>query len=153
MIPGAFEYYAPRSLGDAVKFLSEHKDDVKILSGGQSLLPLMKMRLSKPAFVVDIGRIPGLDMISEEGDRLIIGGLVTHAQIESSDLLKTNVPCCRKPRRPSPTFRCATAAPSAAASPTPIRPAIGRRLSWRSTRKSKSPGRAASVGSNVMSSF
>ena len=48
MIPGAFEYYAPRSLSDAVKFLSEHKDDVKILSGGQSLLPLMKMRLSKP---------------------------------------------------------------------------------------------------------
>ena len=88
MIPGAFEYYAPRSLGDAVKFLSEHKDDVKILSGGQSLLPLMKMRLSKPAFIVDIGRIPGLDMISEEGDNLIIGGLVTHAHIESSDLLK-----------------------------------------------------------------
>ena len=61
MIPGAFDYYAPRSLSDAVKFLSEHKDDVKILSGGQSLLPLMKMRLSKPAYVLDIGRIPGLD--------------------------------------------------------------------------------------------
>jgi aerobic carbon-monoxide dehydrogenase medium subunit len=88
MIPGAFEYYAPRSLGDAVKFLAEHKDDVKILSGGQSLLPLMKMRLSKPGFIVDIGRIPGLDMISEEGDSLIIGGLVTHAQIEASELLK-----------------------------------------------------------------
>jgi hypothetical protein len=72
MIPGAFEYYAPRSLTDAVKFLAEHKDDVKILSDGQSLLPLMKMRLSKPSFIVDIGRIPDLDMISEDGDSLIM---------------------------------------------------------------------------------
>lgn len=92
MIPGSFEYYAPRSLGDAVKFLSAHKDDVKILSGGQSLLPLMKMRLSKPAFIVDIGRIPGLDTITEEGDNLIVGGLVTHAQMENSDLLKKQCP-------------------------------------------------------------
>jgi len=92
MIPGPFEYFAPRSLGDAVKYLSSHKDDVKILSGGQSLLPLMKMRLSKPAFVVDIGRIPGLDMITEEGENLIVGGLVTHAQMENSDLLKQQCP-------------------------------------------------------------
>ena len=92
MIPGAFEYYAPRSLSDAVKFLSAHKDDVKILSGGQSLLPLMKMRLSKPAFVVDIGRIPGLDTIEQQGDDLVVGALVTHGQIESSDLLKAKCP-------------------------------------------------------------
>ena len=92
MIPGSFEYFAPRSLGDAVKFLSEHKDDVKILSGGQSLLPLMKMRLSKPAFIVDIGRISGLDTITEEGDNLIVGGLVTHTQMENSDLLKKQCP-------------------------------------------------------------
>jgi aerobic carbon-monoxide dehydrogenase medium subunit len=92
MIPGAFEYYAPRSLSDAVKFLAEHKDDVKILSGGQSLLPLMKMRLAKPSFIVDIGRIPGLDTISEDGDSLIIGALITHAQIEASELLKKKCP-------------------------------------------------------------
>jgi aerobic carbon-monoxide dehydrogenase medium subunit len=92
MIPGAFEYYAPRSLTDAVRFLSDHRDDVKILSGGQSLLPLMKMRLSKPGFIVDIGRVPGLDTITEEGDSLIIGGLVTHSQIESSELLKKKCP-------------------------------------------------------------
>ena len=92
MIPGAFEYYAPHSLDDAVKFLAAHRDDVKVLSGGQSLLPLMKMRLSKPAFVVDIGRIPGLDTISEAGDHLIIGALVTHAQIESSELLQKKCP-------------------------------------------------------------
>ncbi len=92
MIPGAFDYYAPRSLGEAVKYLSEHKDDVKILSGGQSLLPLMKMRLSKPAYLLDIGRIDGLDGIVEEGNSLILGALVTHNQIEDSALLKAKCP-------------------------------------------------------------
>lgn len=92
MIPGSFEYYSPRSLSDAVKFLSEHKDDVKILSGGQSLMPLMKMRLAKPGYLLDIGRIPGLDTIVEEGNHLIIGGMVTYAQMESSDLLKKRCP-------------------------------------------------------------
>jgi aerobic carbon-monoxide dehydrogenase medium subunit len=92
MIPGSFDYYAPRSLEDAVKFLAAHRDDVKVLSGGQSLLPLMKMRLSKPGAIVDIGRIPGLDAITEEGNNLIIGALVTHAQIESSELLQRQCP-------------------------------------------------------------
>ena len=92
MIPGSFEYYAPRSLDDAVKFLAAHRDDVKVLSGGQSLLPLMKMRLSKPGCIVDIGRIPGLDAIREESNDLIIGALVSHAQIESSDLLQKKCP-------------------------------------------------------------
>lgn len=92
MIPASFEYYSPRSLNDAINFLTAHKDDVKILSGGQSLLPLMKMRLSKPGYIVDIGRIPELDTIVEEGNNLIIGALVTHAQIESSDLLKKRCP-------------------------------------------------------------
>ena len=92
MIPGSFEYYAPRSIDDALKFLAEHRDDVKVLSGGQSLLPLMKMRLSKPAFIVDIGRISGLDTITEEGNHLIVGALVTHSQIESSELLQRKCP-------------------------------------------------------------
>lgn len=92
MIPGSFEYFAPRSVTDAVKFLSEHREDVKILSGGQSLLPLMKMRLAKPGFVVDIGRIAGLDAITQEGDSLIVGALVTHAQIEDSELLQKHCP-------------------------------------------------------------
>lgn len=92
MIPGSFEYFAPRSLAEAVKVLAAHRDDVKILSGGQSLLPLMKMRLSKPAYVVDIGRIPDLDRISDEGDHLVLGALTTHAQIESSELLQRKCP-------------------------------------------------------------
>jgi carbon-monoxide dehydrogenase medium subunit len=92
MVPGAFEYFAPRSLPEAVKFLSEHRDDVKVLSGGQSLLPLMKMRLAKPAYIVDIGRVPGLDNITEDGNHFVLGALVTHAQIENSHLLKSKCP-------------------------------------------------------------
>jgi aerobic carbon-monoxide dehydrogenase medium subunit len=92
MIPGSFEYYAPRSLSDAVQYLTEHKDDVKILSGGQSLLPLMKMRLSKPGYILDIGRIPGLDSITENGKDLIIGALITHTQIEDSAVVKNKCP-------------------------------------------------------------
>ena len=92
MIPGSFEYYAPRSLDDAINYLAAHRDDVKVLSGGQSLLPLMKMRLSKPGFIVDIGRVPGLDTITEEGNNLIVGALVTHAQIESSEVLRKKCP-------------------------------------------------------------
>ena len=92
MIPGAFEYFAPRTLSEAVRFLSEHRDDVKIISGGQSLLPLMKMRLSKPAYLVDIGRIPNLDTITEESNSLIVGAMVTHDQIEHSALLAQKCP-------------------------------------------------------------
>jgi carbon-monoxide dehydrogenase medium subunit len=92
MIPAAFEYYSPRSLREAIDLLASHRDDVKILSGGQSLLPLMKMRLAKPGIIVDINRLPGLDTIAEDGNALILGALATHEQIESSALLKTRCP-------------------------------------------------------------
>ena len=92
MIPAPFEYCSPRSITEAVNFLAAHKDDVKILSGGQSLLPLMKMRLAKPGYIVDIGRIPGLDTIIEDGDHIVIGAMATHAQMEYSDLLKKRCP-------------------------------------------------------------
>lgn len=92
MIPGSFEYFAPRSLDEAVQILAQHRDDVKIISGGQSLLPLMKMRLSKPGFLVDIGRISGLDAIKEENDSIVLGAMVTHRQIEFSKLLLDQCP-------------------------------------------------------------
>ncbi|HEX2242295.1 MAG TPA: xanthine dehydrogenase family protein subunit M [Gammaproteobacteria bacterium] len=88
MIPGSFDYFAPRSIAEAIELLSAHRDDVKVLSGGQSLLPLMKMRLSKPGYIVDIGKIPGMDGIVEEGNSLVLGALVTHAQIEYSKLVQ-----------------------------------------------------------------
>ena len=92
MIPGSFDYFAPRSITEAIELLAAHRDDVKVLSGGQSLLPLMKMRLSKPSYIVDIGKIPGLDGIVEEGNNLVLGTLVTHAQIEHSELLQKRCP-------------------------------------------------------------
>src|SRR5207247_8894296 len=88
MIPAPFEYYSPRSINEALDVLSAHKDDVKMLAGGQSLLPLMKMRLAKPGYLLDIGRISGLDTIVEDGNHVIIGAMATHAQIERSDLLR-----------------------------------------------------------------
>ena len=92
MIPGSFDYFAPRTIAEAIELLSAHRDDVKVLSGGQSLLPLMKMRLSKPGYVVDIGKIPGLDRIVEEGNSLVLGALVTHGQLEYSELLQKRCP-------------------------------------------------------------
>src|SRR5688572_21212976 len=92
MIPGSFDYFVPRSIPEAIEILSAHRDDVKVLSGGQSLLPLMKMRLSKPGYIVDIGRIAGLDAIVEERSRLVLGALVTHEQIEHSELLQKRCP-------------------------------------------------------------
>src|SRR5260370_36095314 len=74
MIPAAFDYHAPNTLKEAVALLSQHKDSAKVLSGGQSLLPLLKLRLGQAGHLVDIGRIPGLEYIKEEGGMLKIGG-------------------------------------------------------------------------------
>ena len=92
MIPAAFEYSSPRSIDEALNFLSAHRDDVKILAGGQSLLPLMKMRLARPGYILDIGRIPELDNMTEQENYVVIGAMVTHAQMEHSDLLKRRCP-------------------------------------------------------------
>ncbi len=92
MIPSSFEYFSPRSLKEALDFLASHKDDVKLIAGGQSLLPLMKLRLAKPKWVVDLGRLPGLKTIKREDHWIAIGSLATHADIESSELLKARCP-------------------------------------------------------------
>lgn len=92
MIPASFEYFSPESLGEAVELLSSYGEDVKILAGGQSLVPLMKLRLAKPRYIVDLGRIPGLSTIREGRDRIAIGSLTTHAEIEASELLKKRCP-------------------------------------------------------------
>ncbi len=89
MFPAAFDYYAPASLQEAVGLLGNGN---KILAGGHSLLPLMKLRLAEPPALVDIGRIPGLDGIRDEGDTIVIGARTTHAAIERSDLLRQKVP-------------------------------------------------------------
>ena len=87
MYPREFDYVAPSSLQDAFGALG---DDSKVMAGGMSLIPLMKMRLFSPAVVVDIGRIPGLDGVSDDGDHISIGALVRHAETASNGLVAAN---------------------------------------------------------------
>ncbi|HEV8675555.1 MAG TPA: xanthine dehydrogenase family protein subunit M [Methylomirabilota bacterium] len=92
MIPGAFDYHAPTSIGDATALLARLGEDAKVLSGGQSLIPLMKLRLASPRHLVDINRIPGLAYIRETDGELAIGALTREADLEESDLIRTRYP-------------------------------------------------------------
>jgi carbon-monoxide dehydrogenase medium subunit len=92
MIPPSFEYYAPTSVKEAIGLLQKHGPDAMILSGGMSLLPLMKLRLTSPGYLVDINRIPGLDYIKEEGGFLRIGALVRESDLEKSELVRAKYP-------------------------------------------------------------
>jgi carbon-monoxide dehydrogenase medium subunit len=88
MIPSSFEYHAPKNLEDALRLLERHADEAKVLAGGHSLLPLMKLRLAAPRYVIDIGRIRALSYIRKDSGRISIGALTTHAELEHSSLLK-----------------------------------------------------------------
>jgi len=92
MRPAPFDYLAPQTLDEAVRALAEHADDAKLLAGGHSLLPLLKLRLTRPALLIDLNRIPGLNTISQHDDQIVIGALATHYQIESSELLAKRCP-------------------------------------------------------------
>ncbi len=92
MIPASFDYHAPKTLPEALALLGQLGDEAKVLSGGQSLLPLLKLRFAQPAHLVDIGRIPGLDYIKEEGGVLKIGALAREAALEASDLVRSRYP-------------------------------------------------------------
>jgi carbon-monoxide dehydrogenase medium subunit len=92
VIPAQFDYAAPTSLADALSLLAEHKDDAKVLAGGHSLIPAMKLRLAQPQLLVDIGRIRELSYISAENGTIRIGALTTHHDIESSGLLHERCP-------------------------------------------------------------
>ncbi|MGC5565838.1 FAD binding domain-containing protein [Streptomyces sp. FR-108] len=88
MIPPAFEYVRPTSVEDAVRTLAGAGEDAKVLAGGQSLLPLLRLRLAFPELVVDVGRIPGLRGVREEGDALVIGALTTHHDVVADPLVR-----------------------------------------------------------------
>jgi aerobic carbon-monoxide dehydrogenase medium subunit len=92
MIPAAFDYHAPRSIGEATALLTSLGEQAKVLSGGQSLIPLMKLRLASPGHLVDINSIAGLDHISEADGFLRIGALVREADLEASELVRTRYP-------------------------------------------------------------
>ncbi|MBA3311170.1 MAG: xanthine dehydrogenase family protein subunit M [Nocardioidaceae bacterium] len=84
MIPAAFDYIAPETVGDAIAALGSEAEEIKVLAGGQSLLPVLRLRLAAPTLVVDLGRIPELSGISEDGDAIVIGAMTTHDEVSSS---------------------------------------------------------------------
>lgn len=92
MIPRSFEYFSPRTLDEAIALLQRLGPEAKLLSGGQSLIPMMKLRLASPEYIVDINRIPGLDYISESDGQLRIGALAREHELESSALVNTRFP-------------------------------------------------------------
>jgi carbon-monoxide dehydrogenase medium subunit len=92
MFPSDFEYLAPTSLEEALAALAERPDDAKVLAGGQSLIPLMKLRFAAPALIVDINRIPGLDTLAEDGGSLRVGALVRNRTLERSDVVSSRYP-------------------------------------------------------------
>ena len=92
MYPAPFEYLRPSTLDEALALLSSHGEDAKLLAGGHSLIPAMKLRLARPRFVVDIGRVSNLRYIREREGQIAIGAMTTHHDIEASDLLKERCP-------------------------------------------------------------
>ena len=92
MIPSTFDYVAPSSLDDAVTLLREHGGEAKVLSGGQSLIPMLKLRLAAPTVLVDINRIPGLDYVEERDGALRIGALARESALERSAVVRDRYP-------------------------------------------------------------
>jgi carbon-monoxide dehydrogenase medium subunit len=92
VIPAAFDYEVASSAGHAVSLLGEHGEDAKLLAGGHSLLPLMRMRLAAPSVLIDIGRIGDLNYVRDGGDHVAVGALTTHEEAHFSELLQRECP-------------------------------------------------------------
>jgi aerobic carbon-monoxide dehydrogenase medium subunit len=92
MYPAQFEYHKASTVKEALDLLGKYKDEAKLLAGGHSLLPAMKLRLAQPKHLIDIGKVSGLSGVKEEGGTLVIGAMTTHYAIESSALLKSKCP-------------------------------------------------------------
>ncbi|AXG15042.1 FAD binding domain-containing protein [Intrasporangium calvum] len=90
MIPASFDYVAPTTVAEALAALAEHGDEAKVLAGGQSLLPILRMRLNAPSVVIDLGRIAELQGISEEGDVIVIGAMTPYAAVLASEVVSTH---------------------------------------------------------------
>lgn len=92
MIPSAFDYIRADSAEAAISALTEHGDEAKLLAGGHSLLPLMKLRLASPSVIIDIGRLSDLSYVRDVGDHIAIGAMTRHRDVEHSELLAVQVP-------------------------------------------------------------
>ena len=91
MYPAAFDYHAPTTVKDALKLLGK-LDDAKLLAGGHSLIPMMKLRLAQPKHLIDLGKVKGLGGVKEEKGVIVVGAMTTHWEVESSKVLKAKVP-------------------------------------------------------------
>ena len=96
MIPGAFDYHRPSSLDEAVALLVEHGDGGRLLAGGHSLVPMMKLRLANPAHLIDLGAVNALRGIDEGGGAIRIGAMTTQAEVIASELLAEKIPILRE---------------------------------------------------------
>jgi len=92
VIPAPFDYLRPATLDEALDLMAKHGEDAKVLAGGHSLLPAMKLRLAQPKVVIDIARLPDLKFIRKEGHQVAVGALTTHYEIESSAHLRSDCP-------------------------------------------------------------
>jgi carbon-monoxide dehydrogenase medium subunit len=92
MYPAAFEYHAPTSVQEALGLLGKLKDDAKLLAGGHSLIPMMKLRLAQPKHLIDLRKVPGLAGIKDDKGTIVIGAMTTHWQVESSPILREKCP-------------------------------------------------------------
>ncbi len=95
MIPAPFAYRRAGSVAQAIELLGEHGDEAKLLAGGHSLVPMMKLRFARPELVIDIGDLPGLDYVREDGGDVAIGALTRHVTLETSPLLAAAAPLLR----------------------------------------------------------
>ncbi|HEU5227993.1 MAG TPA: xanthine dehydrogenase family protein subunit M [Ktedonobacteraceae bacterium] len=91
-VPAAFDYHRAATVDEAITLLQQYGDEAKVLAGGHSLIPAMKLRLSQPGHLVDLGRIGGLSYIREESGKIVIGAMTTYTTIERSDLLRRQLP-------------------------------------------------------------
>jgi len=96
VIPAQFEYFAPTSVEEALGLLAEHGDEAKVLAGGQSLLPVLRMRLNAPEVVVDLGRIEGLRGVREDGDAIVVGAMTRHADVATDALIEQHATLVHK---------------------------------------------------------
>jgi aerobic carbon-monoxide dehydrogenase medium subunit len=96
VIPGAFQYHRPTSLDGVLALLTEHGDEGRLLAGGHSLIPMMKLRLANPAHLIDLGWVAGLKGIDEAGEAIRIGAMTTQAEVIASELLAARVPILRE---------------------------------------------------------
>ncbi|HEY0234115.1 MAG TPA: xanthine dehydrogenase family protein subunit M [Afipia sp.] len=96
MIPGPFVYHRPSSVDEAIKILADLGDDARPLAGGHSLIPMMKLRMATPEHLVDLGALTALKDIKEDGKTIVIGAMVTQAQLQASSLLSSKVPLLKE---------------------------------------------------------